>query len=104
MKIKLTERIGVTKNGDLTYRLSFSETVYGEKVTGRISYVFKDGESTMTHGNPFDVRAAWHRLCRINRAKRNGRDYFDLINKMGNRERRALGHPMLCEAHPMFRR
>ena len=99
----LLARHAVTHHQSMSYELEFIEAeksaighVRREKqVTGRIHYLNSKGDriGIMTHGDPFTVRASWHRLCRINRARVTGRPYLHLINVMGDRERKVLGHP-----------
>jgi hypothetical protein len=96
-------RHAVTRSNDMTYELEFLVTekpAIGHarripQVTGRIHYLNPRGARVglMTWGDPFTVRASWHRLCRINRARVAGRPYLHLINVMGDWERKVLGHP-----------
>jgi hypothetical protein len=100
---KYLTRSAVTRNHDMTYELEFVQSdapAIGHarrvpQVTGRIHYLNAKGDriGLMTWGDPFTVRASWHGLCRINRARVAGRPYLHLINTMGDRERRVLGHP-----------
>ena len=94
----LLSRTAETHHQTQSYRLSFFEDCTRKtspaKIIGRISYLFNGRESGhMSQGDPFMIRASWHRLCRINRGRNAGRDYLTLINHMDNRERRVLGHP-----------
>ncbi len=101
--MNILNRHAVTRNQSMSYELEFIESEKSAigharremQVTGRIHYLNSKGDRVgmMTWGNPFSVRASWHRLCRINRMRNSGKPYLHLINTMGDRERRVLGHP-----------
>ncbi len=90
----LLNRSASSYNMSMTYSLSFFEDAnHKGEIVGRISYVYPKGTSIMSQGDPRMIRGSWHRLCRINRARRSGRAYLHLIKGMTDRrERRVFGH------------
>jgi len=97
----LLSRSRVLRTQNMDYELEFIEIqkpAIGHcrrepDIQGRIHYIYQGRRSgMMTSGSERDIRARWHRLCRINRAKSAGRNYLKLINSMDDRERVVLGH------------
>ena len=99
MRIDYTKRTARTSSIDMSYELEFAEVSKSSighcrretEVKGAIYYVFNGKRSTpMTHGTVNEIRRDWHDLCRINRAKNNGRPYLHMINKQDQRIRDAV--------------
>lgn len=84
----------------MNYQLRFIEDCnHKGKIIGLIEYVYHDGTSSiMTFGKSPDVRLSWHRLCRINRAARAGRNHINIINNSARDMRRHARHG-LVEIH-----
>lgn len=102
--LSLLDRSRILRTADMDYELEFVEVQkpsFGHcrrelEIQGLIHYICNGKRvGSMTFGSERDIRATWHRLCRVKRAKAAGRDYLKLINNMDARERRVLGHPPL---------
>lgn len=70
------------KGDGYNYRVEWFADCNTKQPMGRISYVFRDGSSSpMSTQTRFECRRSWHHICRIQRAKRNGREYLHIINR-----------------------
>lgn len=86
--INYTARSAISRAPGMTYRVSYRvrhtpipgstrDAVFTE---GVIDYLYNDGShAPMTRGPVDDIRVAWHRQCRLNRARRAGRPYRHII-------------------------
>jgi hypothetical protein len=79
MDVDYLRRAALSRGTGHDYRLVYySHTT--QDVRGQITYVFRDGkESLMSDGDVTTTRGAWHRQCRLNRARRAGRPYRHII-------------------------
>ena len=72
-------RTAQSKGTGCDHRLFFYDHASG-RVHGRINYVYYDGtEARMSDSDVPTIRKAWHRQCRLNRARRAGRPYRHII-------------------------